>query len=130
MSGASKPAPLTCSTSEARVSVAWMAFAKQLASEIFIPKSIRSYFIPIELTLYVTSSWRAREVSGGGAVGDGRLPPVERLLSIEMQSYVHKECLSLLSTYIRGIANIWYSCRCRGGRVVIGRHAIGVIPLG
>lgn len=40
--------------------MAWIAFAKQLASEIFIPKSMRSYFMPIEFTLYVTSSWRTR----------------------------------------------------------------------
>lgn len=49
---------VTCNTKEHNVFVAWMALARQLASDIFIPKSMRSYFMPIEFTPYVTSSWR------------------------------------------------------------------------
>lgn len=49
---------LTCNTSDASVFVPWIAFARQLASEIFIPNSMRSYFMPIDFTPYVRSSFR------------------------------------------------------------------------
>lgn len=65
--------PVTCSTSDARVSVACIALAKQLASEIFIPKSMRSYFMPIEFTPYVTSSYHGgQDKNASTVVGVGR----------------------------------------------------------
>ena len=47
---------LELSTSVVRFSALTMHLARQLASEIFMPNSMRSYFMPIFLTPYVTSS--------------------------------------------------------------------------
>lgn len=58
--------------------------------------------MPIEFTLYVTSSWRAREASGGGAVGGGMFAscsaPVEH-----RDAELGSERLSLLNSTLEGL---------------------------
>lgn len=112
-----RPSRLACSTSEASVSVAWIAFAKQLASEIFIPKSMRSYFMPIELTLYVTSNWRAREASGEKG-GFRRWIPIQLSLNPEIQSYNGYGISRFAERYTRGFGTYRQTCRRRGQTAV------------